>query len=113
MFPHIKSLKHAQFSAIKKCLLKHDVLGLLPTGSGKTEIFLSVPEIINQLLTNSEDHAVAIAVVPLVNLAEEELQRARAAGLGAEHSHKITDLAKFFQNKSNRLGLTNRFCSLS
>ena len=80
-FPNIDCLKDEQKKCIAALLQKKDVLGLLPTGFGKSLIFQLYPRIFE--LVNGRKNCHVIIVSALNAITEEQVQELADIGISA------------------------------
>ena len=80
-FPNIDCLKDEQKKCIAALLQKKDVLGLLPTGFGKSLIFQLYPRIFE--LVNASKNCHVIVVSSLNAITEEQVQELADIGISA------------------------------
>ena len=92
LFSHIDFLKDKQKECIESLLQKKDVLGLLPTGFGKSLIYQLFPKI--HLLVNGGERCHVIVVSVLKTITEEqviELKELEIAATAIGESPKIDE----------------------
>ena len=80
-FPNIDCLKDEQKKCIAALLQKKDVLGLLPTGFGKSLIFQLYPRIFE--LVNGRKNCHVVIVSALNAITEEQVQELADIGISA------------------------------
>jgi ATP-dependent DNA helicase RecQ len=92
----VDTLKSEQMEAITHILRGRDVFGVLPTGYGKSMIFMLLPAVIPMLTSirsesaemnfhkfKFESHPIVIVITPLISLMESHVMEARSLGLRA------------------------------
>ena len=92
LFPHIDCLKDKKKECIEPLLKKKDVLGLLPTGFGKSLIYQLFPKI--YLLVNGGERCHVIVVSALKAITDEQVLELNELGILAAaigESPKIDD----------------------
>lgn len=92
LFPHIDCLKDKQKECIEALLKKKDVLGLLPTGFGKSLIYQLFPKIYR--LVNGGERCHVIVVSALKAITDEQVLELNELGILAAaigESPKIDD----------------------
>ena len=109
---YIEQLRRPQFEAMRACAQGKDVLALMATGSGKTEIAFIAALARRQLAGGGSSKTLMVG--PLNNLQQELMDRAKAAGIGV---HLISDgadaaeIASIFRDKSKHLRTHHSFKS--
>ena len=80
-FRHISDLKREQNLCLETVAQKRDVVGILPTGFGKSLIFQLLPRLPKDLW--KLDHACVLVVTPLVSIMKDQVQELIRLGLRA------------------------------
>lgn len=75
------SLKAEQLEILKNILLYRDSVGILPTGHGKSAIYLIFPHLYNEL--NKQHGTKVVVVTPLIALMESQVIEAAKFNLRA------------------------------
>ena len=73
-------LKDEQVQILVHLVNKHNVLGVLPTGFGKSDIFVLLPLLLDELQKDS--HHCCLVVVPLIALIDDLVERFRKRKVG-------------------------------
>ena len=66
--------KSHQVQVIEKFVSSHDVFGILPTGYGKSLCYACLPLIFDQLLQKLSGFAIALIVLPLIELMRDQIK---------------------------------------
>lgn len=82
---NIKKLKDEQFEVINNLLLGNDVIGLLPTGFGKSMCYLLPPLLVKKII---------LIISPLISLMEDQKEKLDSKGIpcSALHSNNVNKL---------------------
>jgi RecQ family ATP-dependent DNA helicase len=82
---NIENLKDEQFEVINNLLLGNDVIGLLPTGYGKSMTFILPPLLVKKII---------LIISPLISLMEDQKEKLDSKGIPccALHSNNVNKL---------------------
>ena len=80
------TLKNEQITALKSFILKRDVVGVLPTGYGKSVIYQLAPLVAKRM--GISENPMVVIVSPLIALMEDQLKGATKFGLSARQLGK-------------------------
>lgn len=83
--PHIQHLKQEQEDCLTDFISGKDVVGLLPTGFGKSLIYQLAPLVAKELarLGGTEVNPIVVIVSPLLALMEDQIKEAAKLGVSA------------------------------
>ena len=79
---NIEKLKNEQYEIINNLLLGNDVIGLLPTGGGKSMCYLLPPLLVKKII---------LIISPLISLMEDQKEKLDSKGIpcSALHSNNV------------------------